>query len=259
MPCSPAGTPARTRALLAGVGVLLASGLGACGDAGAGSSEQTLTLLAAASLTGVYGTLGDAFEKQAGGVEVDASFGSSTDLAELAADGAPGDVLSTADQTSMAIAEDAGAVADPQVFATNRIVLAVPAGDPAAIGSIDDLAGTTWVRCADDVPCGRAALALVDANSVADDPVSLEEDVRSALEKVTSGEADAALVYASDAESAGDAVESIEIPGAEEQLAFYHVGATEQAADPALARAWVDLVLSEEGRAALEDAGFGTP
>lgn len=252
-------TSARTRPLLVAAGLLLASGLSACGDEGAGSGEKTLTLLAAASLTEVYGTLGDVLEEQVAGVEVDASFGSSTDLAGLAADGAPGDVLSTADQASMAIAEEARAVADPQVFATNRIVLAVPAGDPAAIGSIDDLAGTTWVRCADDVPCGRVARALVEANGVDDDPVSLEEDVKSALEKVTSGEADAALVYASDAAAAGDAVKSIEVPGSEEQLTSYHLGATEQATDPALAQAWVDLVLSEEGRAALKDAGFGTP
>ncbi len=76
---------------------------------------------------------------------------------------------------------------------------------------------------------------------------------------MTSGEADAALVYASDAVAAGDAVETVEVPGADDQPTSYYLGVTEQAADPELAQAWVDLVLSDEGRAALEDAGFGTP
>ncbi len=254
-------TPARTRARRTLALLVLAAPLAACaGSNGPGSApeERTLTLLAAASLTEVYSTLGGTFEEQPG-VEVDASFGSSTDLAESAADGAPGDVLSTADETSMAIAEDVGAVGASEVFATNTVVVAVPADNPAGITSLDDLTGTTWVRCADEVPCGRAALALLGPAGVADDPVSLEEDVRSALEKVTSGEADAALVYASDAVAAGDTVETVEVPGADDQPTSYYLGVTEQAADPELAQAWVDLVLSDEGRAALEDAGFGTP
>lgn len=251
-------TPLRSRAATA-TGLLLLTTLTACAEDPGGPEEQTLTLLAAASLTEVYATLGDAFEEQNPGVEVEASFGSSTDLAGLAADRAPGDVLSTADETSMTIAARAGAVADPQVFATNTLVLAVPADNPAGITSLDDLAGTTWVRCADEVPCGRVALALLEGEGVADDPASLEEDVRSALQKVVSGEVDAALVYASDAVAAGDAVASLEIPGAAAEPTSYYLGTTEQAADPALARAWVDLVLSEEGRVALEDAGFTTP
>lgn len=259
MSLAPACTRARrTLALL-----LLTAPLAACGGTdGSGSAapeERTLTLLAASSLTEVYGSLSGTFEEQNAGVEVDASFGSSTDLAESAADGAPGDVLSTADETSMAIAEDAGAVGASEVFATNTVVVAVPADNPAGITSLDDLTGTTWVRCADEVPCGRAALTLLDPAGVADDPVSLEEDVKSALEKVTSGEADAALVYASDAVAAGDAVKTVEVPGADDEPTSYYLGATEQAADPELAQAWVDLVLSDEGRAALADAGFGTP
>lgn len=246
----------------------LAVPLAACGDEGSsassgggasGGEERTLTLLAAASLTEVYATLGDSFEAQEPGVEVEATFGSSTDLAEQAADGAPGDVLSTADETSMGVAEDAGVASGAEVFATNTIVLAVPAGNPADITSLDDLEGSTWVRCADEVPCGRVALEVLESNDVTAEPASLEEDVKSALEKVSSGEADAALVYASDAVAAGDAVETFEVPGAEDALTSYYLAPLEQAEDPALAQAWVDLVLSDEGRSALQDAGFTLP
>lgn len=247
------------------VAVLLAAALLTGPLAGCGASpttepeESTLTLLAAASLTEVYADLASRLEEQRPGLEVRTSLGSSTDLAEQAADGAPGDVLSTADGTSMSIAQEAGAVSDPVAFATNTVVLAVPADNPAGITSLADLAGTTWVRCADEVPCGRVGLAVLEDNGVTAEPSSLEEDVKAALEKVTSGEADAALVYASDAVAAGDAVRTVELSGAREQATSYYLGTLAQAEDPALARAWVDLVLSEEGREALREAGFGTP
>ncbi len=168
-------------------------------------------------------------------------------------------MLSTADATAMKIAEDAGVVTDPEVFATNTIVLAVPTDNPADITSLEDLAGTAWVRCADEVPCGRVGLAVLEDNAVTAEPVSLEEDVKGALEKVTSGEADAALVYATDAAAAGDAVQTIEIPGAEQQTTSYLLGPLDQAEEPDLAADWVELVLSEEGQAALADAGVSSP
>ncbi len=249
------------------VALLLVLPLAACSSTGAsggssesaGSGEETLTLLAASSLTEVYGTLGSAFEEQHPGVTVTSSFGSSTDLAEQAADGAPGDVLSTADPTAMGVAQDAGVVGDTATFATNTLVLVVPPDDPADITSLDDLDGTTWVRCADEVPCGRVALAVLADQQVTAEPASLEEDVKSALEKVTSGEADAALVYASDARSAGSSVRTITIPGAQREATSYLLGALDQASDPTLAQQWVDLVLSEQGQQVLADAGFGPP
>ena len=113
----------------------------------------------------------------------------------------------------MTIAEDAGAVDDPATFATNVLVIVTPPDNPAGIASLDDLDGSTWVRCADDVPCGRIALAVLEDAGVDAEPVSLEEDVRATLDKVISGEADAGLVYASDAVAAGDDVTAIPIRG----------------------------------------------
>ena len=240
--------------------LLLLLPLAGCG-AGDGSGDDgsgELTVLAAASLTDVYEDLAEGFESEHD-VDVTFSFGSSTDLAAQAADGAPGDVLATADETSMQVAEDAGVAGEVTTFATNVMVIVTPPDNPAGIESLDDLEGTTWVRCADEVPCGRVARAVLEDNGVTAEPASLEDDVRATLDKVISGEADAGLVYASDAVAAGDDVATVEIPGADEQLTSYFVATLEQSEDADLAREWVDLVTSEEGRQALTDAGFTLP
>ena len=202
------------------------------GDDGEGAGE--LTVLAAASLTDVFEELATGFEDEHD-VDVTFSFGSSTDLAEQVADGAPGDVLATADETSMGLAEDAGVTGDVETFATNVLTIVVPAGNPAGIESLDDLDGTTWVRCADEVPCGKVALAVLEAAGITAEPASLEEDVRATLDKVVSGEADAGLVYATDAVAAGDDVEAVEIPGAEADLTSYFATTLEQSEDADLA------------------------
>lgn len=229
--------------------------LAGCGD----DDRETVTVLAAASLTEVFVDLREQFEAEHEDVDVEFSLGSSTDLAEQAADGAPGDVLATADATAMAIAEDAGVVDDPATFATNVLVIVTPPDNPARITGLDDLDGATWVRCADDVPCGRVALAVLEDAGADAEPASLEEDARATLDKVISGEADAGLVYASDAVAAGDDVTTVAIADAEAQLTSYFIDALGQAANSDLADDWVELVTGPEGRAALTAAGFGSP
>ncbi len=245
--------------------LLLVLPLAACGDddedGGSGDSggdPKELTVLAAASLTDVFETMADDFEAD-NDAEVTFSFGSSTGLAEQVADGAPGDVLATADQTSMQVAEDAGVTGDVETFATNVLVIVTPPDNPAGIESLADLEGATWVRCADDVPCGRVALGVLEASGITAEPASLEEDVRATLDKVVSGEADAGLVYATDAVAAGDSVATIAIPGAEEHLTSYFTTTLEQAENAELAQAWGDYLTSEDGQAALTEAGFGLP
>ena len=235
---------------------LAACGGGDDGEGAAGGGE--LTVLAAASLTDVFQQLAAPFEEEHDAT-VTFSFGSSTDLAEQVADGAPGDVLATADEASMQLAEDAGVTSEVETFATNVMTIVVPTGNPAGIESLDDLAGATWVRCADEVPCGKVAVSLLDAAGVTAEPVSLEEDVRATLDKVVSGEADAGLVYATDAVAAADEVDAVEIPGAEEALTSYYAATLVQSGDADLAADWVAWLTSEEGRAILEDAGFGSP
>jgi molybdate transport system substrate-binding protein len=225
----------------------------------ADEDPDTLQVLAASSLTNVFTELGEQFESDHDGVDVEFSFGSSTDLAEQAGDGAPGDVLATADATAMSVAEDAGVVADPETFATNVLVIVTPPDNPAGIASLEDLDGATWVRCADDVPCGRIALAVLEDAGVDAEPASLEEDVRATLDKVISGEADAGLVYASDAVAAAGDVTAIPIAGAEEELTSYFIDALDQSKDSELAQEWVDLITGPEGQAALTAAGFTLP
>ncbi|GAA1476505.1 molybdate ABC transporter substrate-binding protein [Nocardioides aestuarii] len=242
--------------------LLLPLALAGCGgdsEAGAGDPEK-LQVLAAASLTEAFTTLADDFETDHDGVEVELQFGSSTDLAETVADGAPGDVLATADETAMQIAVDADVTAEePVVFAENQLVIVTAPGNPAGVESLDDLADVDWVRCADDVPCGRVALSLLDGAGVTAEPVSLEVDVKATLEKVATGEADAGLVYASDAVTAGDDVESVAIDGAQEVPAVYYLAPLAQSSDADLAGDWIELVESASGRQALEDAGFSSP
>lgn len=259
---------ARLRAALATLSAgALALSLAACGEEevspgdgspdGAGGGNE-LTVLAAASLTDVFEELADDFEAE-NGATVTFSFGSSTDLAELAADGAPGDVLATADETSMEVAEEAGVAGDVETFATNTLVIVTPPDNPGDIKTLEDLDGSTWVRCADEVPCGRVALAVLENAGVDAEPASLEEDVRSTLDKVVSKEADAGLVYASDGVAAGDDVATVEIPDSDQEITSYVATTLEQAGNSDLAQAWVDLVLSDVGQAALDEAGFGGP
>lgn len=221
---------------------------------------QVLTVLAASSLTESFEDLAEQFEADHEGVEVRFSFGSSTTLAEQAADGAPGDVLATADETSVAIADDAGALAaDPTAFAVNHLVLAVPEGNPAGVQSLADLGEVDWVRCSDDVPCGRVAIDLLGAGPDAGPPASLEVDGKAVLAKVAAGEADAGLVYATDALAASDEVDSVDIPRAADFPTTYYLAPLAQAADDGLADDWVGLVRSAAGQAVLVDAGFGIP
>ncbi|GAB3168747.1 molybdate ABC transporter substrate-binding protein [Myceligenerans halotolerans] len=241
-----------------GLSGVLAVVVAGCSGGGGGGGES-LQVLAAASLTDVFTELGERFEASHDGVDVEFSFGSSTDLAAQAADGAPGDVLATADEDAMAIAIAAGVAATPTLIATNTLVVVTPRDNPAGVGSLDDLTGTTWVRCADQAPCGKAARAVLEDAGVTARPASLEEDVRASLDKVVSGEADAALVYATDAASAGDAVTTVDIPEAERERNSYLLVVLDQTRDADLAKEWTDFVTGPAGERVLTEAGFTTP
>jgi len=241
------------------VGALSLLALPGCGPGVEAGDGQALTVLAASSLTGVFEQLAEDFETDHAGVEVRLSFGSSATLAQQVVEGAPGDVLATADLTTMAIAEDGDGVTAPRAFASNLLVLVTPEDDA---GGIDDLAdlerpGVDYLTCVESAPCGALAQSLLERNGVAAQPVSQEADVRAVLTKVESGEADAGFVYATDAREAGDRVRTIQVPHAVEELTTCAVAVTTQAQDAALAMAWVELVTSEQGRAVLARAGFG--
>ena len=245
------------RRVLAGLSVLLAvAPLSACG----GKSDTTITVLAASSLTGTFTELGKEFEKEHSGVTVKFAFDSSATLAQQATQGAPADVLATADTKTMASAKSAQA-STPQSFATNVMVLAVPAANPANVTSFSDLdkSSVKYVMCVPTAPCGSVGQALLDQNHITGKPVSQEVDVKSVLAKLTEGEADAGIVYTTDAVAAGDQVKALPIPGSSKQITTYPIVTLKQSKEATLAQDFVDLVTGSTGQQVLHKAGFGAP
>lgn len=230
---------------------------GACGTAT--GEERTLTVLAAASLTIPFTELAEQFEDAHDGVEVKLVFESSATLAEATIEGAPGDVLATADERTARHAQEQGGIAVPEQFATNVLALAVPKDNPADIDDFGDLdkSGVDYVTCVPTAPCGATAARFLEARGIARKPVSEEVDVRAVLAKVVAGEADAGLVYRTDVTAAGDAVRGLEVPGADKDPNTYWVAVTENAASPGLAASWVEMLTGPNGFEVLTDAGFG--
>lgn len=241
---------------------VLALATAACSATGSGNGadtgsdgDRTLTVMAAASLTEPFGALAKTFEADHPGVDVRTSFDSSATIATQVVNGAPADVVATADERTMQVMADQDALAgDPVVFAHNVLTLVVPPANPAGISRLQDLDGSDYVVCASAVPCGALAETLLADAGVTTEPRSHEVDVKAVLTKVVLDEADAGLVYASDVVAAGDQVREVPVPGA--PGTDYPVAVTADSADPELAQQFLDLVLSEQGRQALDAAGF---
>jgi molybdate transport system substrate-binding protein len=239
----------------------------ACGsdDSGDGSSEsesKTLTVYAAASLTSPFEEIGTQFEADHEGVKVKFSFGGSSDLVAQIQQGAPADVFASAETNNMdkASADDL-IEGDPVDFATNTLEIAVPPDNPAGVASLADLAtpGTKVVVCAAEVPCGAAAQGVEKAAGADIKPVSEEQSVTDVLNKVTTGEADAGLVYVTDVQAAGDKVKGITFPESSEVVNTYPIGALTDSKNQKLAEEFVGLVTGDDGQQILADAGFGKP
>ena len=217
-----------------------------------------VTVLAAASLTEAFTELGRAFETAHPGVKVTFSFGASSALAQQALGGAPADLLATADEASLARVMDAGVASDPRVLARNRLTILVEKGNPKGIAALADLADPALVvvLCAPEVPCGRFGAQVLDKAGVAVTPRSLEENVKGVVSKVTLGEADAGLVYVTDARAAGARAQAVPIPDEENVIAVHPVGLLRQAGNPEAARAFRNFLLSPAGQATLARFGF---
>ena len=232
-------------------------------ESGAESTAEeitgTITVLAAASLTDAFTELAEQLEADHPGITVELSFGSSTTLAQQIAEGAEADVYASAGRGALAQLPDGfGADGDTTDIASNVLQIAVPEGNPAGVQGLADFARSDidTVLCAETVPCGGAADEAFAAAGITPTPASREIDVRATLSKVTLGEADAAIVYQSDVATAGDGVEGVEIPAAENVAMPYPMLWSNT--DPAT-MAFVDLVRGADGLAALAAAGFGAP
>jgi molybdate transport system substrate-binding protein len=197
------------------------------------------------------------------------NFAGSSALAAQLIQGAPADVFASADETQMAKAEDAGLAVDPEVFAQNMLMIAVPPENPAGIvlpegggqpGLADLVPGDlTLAVCAPEVPCGAAAAKVLESAGLSDVPDTYEEDVRAVLTKVQLGEVDAGLVYVSDVHAATDTIVAYAFRESALAANRYPIAALGDAPNPEAAEAFVDLVLSDAGRQVLDDSGFQQP
>ncbi|MEA5455078.1 molybdate ABC transporter substrate-binding protein [Sinomonas sp. JGH33] len=255
---------------LVAVAAALVLALTACGEVPTSSAAAssfaprgvTLRVFAAASLKATFTELAQEFENGHPGTTVSLNFGGSSDLVAQLQNGAPADVFASADEANMAKATAAGlASGTPRIFASNVLELAVPKGNPAGIHSLQDVAkpGVRLVVCAKQVPCGAAAQKAAASAGVALKPVSEEQSVADVLAKVTSGDADAGLVYVTDVKGAAGKVEGVGFPESSAAVNRYPIAALKQSKEAALAQAFVDFVGGESGRKVLGDAGFGAP
>lgn len=254
------------------------AGLTGCASSGASSSDDLdpsrssepagpegpelggeLTIYAAASLGTAFDELAERFEERHPSLEVlPIVYDGSSTLATQILEGAPADVFASADEKNMD--KVAALAVGPELFASNTLVIAVPAGNPGGVTGLESLAdpALTVVLCAPEVPCGTASQTLLDAQEVVVTPASIEQNVTAVLAKVAAGEADAGLVYATDVIGVDD-VEAIEPAGASDVVNRYPVTAMRDAANPDAAAAFVAFVVSADGQAVLRDLGFGAP
>ncbi len=236
--------------------LLLATGCGAGGE------QTTVRVFAAASLTESFSALERRFEADHPGVDVQLVLDASSTLAQQLGEGARADVFASADEPNMAKVVREGRIeGSPTVFATNRLTIAVEPGNPLGITGLADLAtdGLILVVCAPQVPCGAAAEQTSRGAGVELTPASEEPNVKAVLTKVVTGEADAGLVYVTDALAAGDKVDRVDFPESEAVINDYPIAVLADASQAELARQFTELVLSQDGQRVLKQAGFGSP
>lgn len=266
------------RAAIATVSLLSAVCLAACGGSASNSSTGAatgaasagtsggaqkatgkVTVLAAASLQGAFEEIEKTVEKDNPGLDVTFDFQGSQDLVASLAGGDSADVLATANNSTMKTAADQKLVGSQTEFATNVLTLIVPKGNPKRITGLDSsLDGANLVICAPEVPCGEATKKLAQAQGITLKPVSEEQKVTDVRGKVESGEADAGIVYTTDAAAAKDKADKIDIPDGG-VVNHYPIAQTAKPENPAGAQAFIEAVTGKTGQEILAKHGFGKP
>lgn len=230
-----------------------------------------LTVFAAASLTDAFEQIAADLESAHAGVEITFNFAGSQALVTQLKEGAAADVFASANNAQMTAATDNGSIAgEPVTFVRNRLAIVTPADNPAGLAGPEDLGNPDLklVLAQAEVPVGRYAresICLMGADDatfgdgfvarVAANIVSAEEDVREVLTKVQLGEADAGIVYVSDADVAGDDVQLIDIPDAVNVVASYPIAPVTDG-ESELAAAFIAYVLGPDGQETLAEFGF---
>jgi molybdate transport system substrate-binding protein len=247
-------------ALAASAAVAAWSPAGAAAKTAARKLSGSITVSAAASLTEVFTTMGVDFQKLHKGTTVTFNFGASSALAAQIQGGAPADVFASADGANMQkVVTSKQVTARPTDFTANLLTIAVKKGNPKHVAGLADLPGLGVIsECAASVPCGKYATQMLtqDGISIPSTKVTLGQDVKATLSAVSTGDADAAIVYVTDAKSAAGTVAQVKIPASLNVLAVYPIAPIASSQNPNLAKAWVDYVLSAKGQKTLAKFGF---
>ncbi len=254
---------------------VIAAGLAAVAVAGCSSSSSsspsttssskpatgTITVFAAASLTGTFTQLGKQFESAHPGDTVKFSFGPSSGLATQITNGAPADVFASAAPGNMQDVVSAGDASNPQDFAKNTMEVAVPPNNPAKVKSVNDLAkkSVKVALCQPQVPCGVVAAEVFKNVGITVKPVTLQPDVKSVLTQVETGNVDAGMVYVTDVMAAGSKVKGVTIPANDSASTLYPIATITSSKEKSIADAFVAYVLSPAGQSVLTAAGFEKP
>ena len=232
--------------------------------------QQTITVFAAASLNHAFTQLAERFKMEHPGVAVKLNFDGSQIIETQIANGAPADVFASADPIAMKKAVEAGLVDAPVNFAGNKLV-GVVRFDAGAIYSLRDFTqdGLKLVICVETSPCGRYTRTALDKMSadphywkdygkqVMHNVASQEMNVESVFAKVKLGAADAGFVYASDAQQAGPTqYATYPVPDEDQERITYPIAVVKSTANAALAREFVEYVLSTDGQLVLTTNGF---
>lgn len=222
----------------------------------------SITVFAASSLTESFTEIGKAFEKKYKGTTVTFNFGSSATLETQLEQGAPGDVFASADTANadkLAAAGDTNG--DPEPFARNRLEIAVEPGNPKKIKNLADTVkpGVLLVLCAPEVPCGKYAEQVYQKAGVTHGQVPTGLTAKDTLSKVALGEADAAVVYATDVQAAKGDAAGVKIPSKENVIAEYATAAVKSTSNPRTAKAFIAFVISKSGQKILARFGFLSP
>jgi molybdate transport system substrate-binding protein len=243
--------------------------LAACGSTSAGTAAATpspklsgsLTVFAAASLTEAFTDDKSRLTTANPGLSVTYSFAGSQQLVAQIQSGAPADVVATADETNMQKLAAANLVETSRDFARNLLEIVVAPGNPKGVKGLADLARADLKVVLEDpsVPAGKFGRQALDKQGVKVNPVSLELDVKSELQKVETGEADAGIVYVTDVKSAGTRATGVAIPAEQNVVAIYPVAVVKATTNHALAQVFVDQLISGMGQDALKARGFLSP
>ena len=221
-----------------------------------------ITVFAAASLTDSFNAVGEAFTAANPDAKATFSYDASSALVQQITRGAPADLFASADTANMDKLTAASLNGtQPVIFATTLLRIIVAPGNPKGITGVADLVTPDLkvVLCAPEVPCGKYAKQILDTAGVAVTPVSLEQNVKGVVTKVTSGEADAGIVYVTDVTAAGSKAEGVDIPADINVVAQYPIASVKTSNHPEADQAFIDFLLGADGQAIMAKYGFGSP